>query len=108
MAKGYKKGKLSNPMNMMGQLQKLQVQIQDVQAQLAEEVVTGTAGGGVVKISVTGDQRCSAVEIDPELLQECDVEMLQDMVLTAFNNALEASRELAAERLGPMAGGLPF
>jgi hypothetical protein len=48
------------------------------------------------------------VEIDPVLLQDADVEMLQDLVLTAFNNALEASRNMAAERLGPLAGGLPF
>ena len=57
---------------------------------------------------MTGDQRCQAVEIDPEVLEDGDVEMLQDLVLTAFNNALEASREMAAERLGPLAGGLPI
>ena len=50
----------------------------------------------------------SSVEIDPELLKDADVEMLQDLILTAFNNALEASRNMAAERLGPLAGGLPF
>lgn len=108
MAKGFKGPKMQNPMSMMGQLQKLQEQIQATQEQLAEETVTATAGGGAVKITVTGDQRCRAVEIDPALLQDADVEMLQDLVLTAFNNALEASRNLAAERLGPLAGGLPF
>jgi DNA-binding protein YbaB len=59
-------------------------------------------------VTVTGDQRCKAVEIDPELLKDADVEMLQDLILAAFNNALEASRNLAADRLGPLAGGLPF
>jgi DNA-binding YbaB/EbfC family protein len=108
MAKGFKGPKMQNPMGMMGQLQKLQEQIQQIQAQLAEETVTATAGGGVVKITVTGDQQCRGVEIDPEVLQDVDVEMLQDMILTAFNSALEKSRELAAERLGPLAGGLPF
>jgi DNA-binding YbaB/EbfC family protein len=108
MAKGFKGPKMQNPMGMMGQLQKLQEQIQQIQAQLAEETVTATAGGGVVKITVTGDQQCRGVEIDPEVLQDADVEMLQDMILTAFNSALEKSRELAAERLGPLAGGLPF
>jgi DNA-binding YbaB/EbfC family protein len=92
----------------MGQIQKLQEQIAQVQEQLAHETVSASAGGGAVKITVTGDQRCPAVEIDPALLQDADVEMLQDLILTAFNNALEASRNMAAERLGPLAGGLPF
>jgi hypothetical protein len=48
------------------------------------------------------------VEIDPSLLEEADADMLQDLILTAFNSALEESRELAAERLGPLAGGLPI
>jgi len=57
---------------------------------------------------VTGDQRIKAVEIDPELLKDADVEMLQDLILTAFNSGLDKSRDLASERLGPLAGGLPF
>jgi DNA-binding YbaB/EbfC family protein len=108
MAKGFKAPKMNNPMGMMGQIQKLQEQIQQVQEQLAVETVTASAGGGAVKITVTGNQVCKAVEIDPELLKDADVEMLQDLILTAFNNALEASRDMAAERLGPLAGGLPF
>jgi DNA-binding YbaB/EbfC family protein len=109
MAKGFKAPKGgSGQMGMMQQLQKLQEQIQATQAQLAEETVTASAGGGAVKVTVTGDQRCQAVEIDAALLQEGDAEMLQDLILTAFNAALDQSRELAAQRLGPLAGGLPF
>lgn len=108
MAKGYKAPKMSNSMGMMGQIQKLQEQLQEAQAKLKDEVVSASAGGGAVKISVTGEQVCKAVEIDPDLLKDADVEMLQDLILTAFNNALEKSRELAAERLGPLASGLPF
>jgi nucleoid-associated protein EbfC len=93
---------------MMNQLARLQEQLQLAQAQLAEETVTGTAGGGAVKVTVTGDQRCTAIEIDPDILKDGDAEMVQDMLMAAFNNALEASRELAAERLGPLTGGLPF
>ena len=107
MAKGFNAPKM-NPMGMMGQLQKLQEQIQQIQAQLAEETVSASAGGGAVKITVTGDQKCRAVEIDPQVLQDGDVELLQDMILTAFNSAIEKSREMAAERMGPLAGGLPF
>ena len=108
MAKGYKKPKGQNPMDMMGQLQKLQEQIQVTQDQLAEETITATVGGGAIKIVMTGDQRCQEIVIDPSLLEDADVDMLQDLFLTAFNSALEKSRELAAERLGPLAGGLPI
>ena len=108
MAKGYKAPKQTGSPGMMGQLQKLQEQIEQAQARLAEETVSATAGGGVVKVTVTGDQRCTAIELDPELLKDADAEMLQDLLLTAFNSALDKSRELAAERLGPLAGGLPF
>jgi hypothetical protein len=59
-------------------------------------------------VTVTGDQHCRAILIDPELLKDGDVEMIQDLVLTAFNAALEKSRQMAAERLGPLASGLPF
>ena len=110
MAKGFKSPKLQNPMNMMGSLQKLQEQIQQVQEKLADETVTASAGGGVVKVTMTGDQHCRGVELDPMILQEADLEMLQDLVLTAVNNALDASRQLAADRMGPLTGGLglPF
>lgn len=108
MAKGFKGPKGSNQMNMMQQIQKLQEQIQKTQEELAQETVEATAGGGAVKIAVTGDQRCHSVEIDPAILEDVDAEMLQDMILTAFNSALDKSREMAAERLGPLAGGLPF
>jgi nucleoid-associated protein EbfC len=109
MAKGFKGQKTGGGQaGMMGQLQKLQEQLMAAQAQLAEETIAGTAGGGAVKVVVTGDQRCKSVEIDPELLKEADVEMLQDLLLVAVNNALDASRNLASERLGPLAGGLPF
>ncbi len=108
MAKGYKAPKMPGGTGMMGQLQKLQEQIEQAQAKLADETVTATAGGGAIKITVTGDQRCKAVEIDPAILEDADVEMLQDLVLTAINAALDKSRDLASDRLGPLAGGLPF
>jgi DNA-binding YbaB/EbfC family protein len=109
MAKGFKGPKKQQQAGMMGQLQALQQQLQIAQEQLAEETVTASAGGGVVKITVTGDQRCTAVEIDPALLEDADAEMLQDLFLAAFNSALDQSRQLAVDRLGPLAsGGLPF
>jgi hypothetical protein len=111
MAKGFKSQKSAAPSGFQAQLQqiqKLQEQLQQAQEQLAEETVTATVGGGAVKVTLTGDQRCRGVEIDPDLLQDVDVEMLQDLLLTAFNAGLDQSRELAAQRLGPLASGLPF
>lgn len=109
MAKGFKGPKgMGGQAGMMQQLQKLQEQLMEAQAKLAEEIITGTAGGGAVTVSVTGDQRVTAVEIAPELLEDGDVEMLQDLIMAAFNTALDESRNLAAERLGPLTGGLPF
>ena len=92
----------------MAQLQKMQQQLAEAQAKLAEETVTATAGGGAIKVTMTGDQKCKSVEIYPDLLKEADAEMLQDLVLSAVNMALDQSRALAEQRLGPLAGGLPF
>jgi DNA-binding YbaB/EbfC family protein len=91
---------------MMQQLKMMQEQMESVQAKLSEETVTATVGGGAVKVVMTGDQRCREVVIDPELLADADAEMLQDLILSAVNMALDKSRELQAERMGPLAGGL--
>lgn len=112
MAKKSRRPKMGKPpmgnAGMMGQLQQLQQQLMEAQNALAEEVVEATAGGGVVKVSVTGDQQCRGIEINPDILEDADVEMLQDLLLTAFNAALDKSRDLASERLGPFTAGLPF
>ena len=70
--------------------------------------MTSTAGGGAIKVTMTGDQRCRSVEINSEFMKDMDAEMLQDLVLSAVNMALDQSRALAEQRLGPLAGGLPF
>ncbi len=108
MAKGFKNPKGQGATGMMGQLQKLQEQLQKTQEQLALDTVTITSGGGAVTVVMTGDQKCQSITIAPEVLEDKDVEMLQDLILTAVNSALDKSREMAAERLGPLAGGLPF
>ena len=109
MAKGFNRtagGRMGGG-NMMQQLRAMQEQLEAAQAKLAEETVTATVGGGAVKITMTGDQHCKAVEINPDVLNDADAEMLQDLILSAINLALEQSRQRAAERLGPLAGGLP-
>jgi DNA-binding YbaB/EbfC family protein len=110
MAKGFNRppagGKGQG--GMMAQLQRMQQQLAEAQEALADETVTATAGGGAIKVTMTGDQKCREVVIDPDLIKDADAEMLQDLVLSAVNLALDQSRELAAQRLGPLAGGLPF
>ncbi len=110
MAKGFNRGPaaMGGQSGMMQQLQKLQKQMEEEQAKLADELVTATAGGGAIKVTMTGDQKCRKVVIDPELLKDADAEILQDLVLSAVNMALDQSRELANQRLGPLSGGLPF
>jgi DNA-binding YbaB/EbfC family protein len=93
---------------MMAQMQKLQAKMALAQEQLALESVSATAGGGAIKVTMTGDQKCTGVEIDPEFLKDADAEMLSDMVLTAVNLALDKSRELQETRMSPLTSGLPF
>jgi DNA-binding YbaB/EbfC family protein len=91
---------------MMQQLKAMQEQMELAQQKLAEETVEATVGGGAVKVTMTGDQVCKSVTIDPELLKDADAEMLQDMMLSAINLGLEKSRQLQQEKMGPLAGGL--
>ncbi len=109
MAKGFgKMGGMGGGQNaMLRQIQKLQEQMEAAQAALADETVTASVGGGAVKVTMTGDQHCKSVEIDPELLKDADAEMLQDLILSAVNMALDQSRELQSQRMGPLAGGIP-
>ena len=93
---------------MMQQIQRLQQQLAQAQAQLANETVTASSGGGAIKVTMTGDQKCRSVEINPDFLKDMDAEMLQDLVLSAVNMALDQSRELQQKLMGPLAGGLPF
>jgi hypothetical protein len=94
---------------MMAQIQQMQQQMAQAQAELADETVTATVGGGVISVTMTGDQVCKSIEIAPELLEDADVEMLQDLITTGINAALDQSRKLASDKMGPftdMLGGL--
>ena len=109
MAKGFNRGPaMGGQGGMMQQIQKLQKQMEEAQAKLAEETVTVTTGGGAIKVVMTGDQKCKSVEISPDFLKDADAEMLQDMILSAVNMALDESRALQEKLMGPLAGGLPF
>ena len=105
MAKGFNRPPMGQN-NMMNQFKRMQEQFDQIQQQLGEETVTATVGGGAVKVTMTGDQKCKGVEISADFLKDADAEMLQDMVLTAVNMALDQSRALQSERMGPLSGGL--
>jgi len=96
------------PKGMAQQIQALQQQLAAAQEEITQAEVTGTAGGGVVKITLRGDQTCTGVEIDPDLLKDADAEMLQDLILAAFNQAQETLSQLTAEKMGPLQNMLGF
>lgn len=93
-------------MDMMRQVQKLQEEMVKAQEDLGEETVTVTAGGGAISVVMTGQQKVQSISIAPEVVDADDVEMLEDLVTAAVNEALERSQELAAERMGALTGGL--
>lgn len=93
-----------NPMKMLQQMQQMQSKMAKVQAELENETVESTAGGGAVRAVATGSQKLVSVTVDPDLA--ADVEMLQDLVVAAVNEALDRSRELAASRMGALTAGL--
>lgn len=94
----------------MANLQRMAAQMQQemlrIQAELEQAVVEGTAGGGVVRATVTGKQELVSVTIDPSAVDPADVELLQDLVVAAVNDALRASRELAESKMAAVTGGL--
>jgi nucleoid-associated protein EbfC len=91
---------------MMKQVQEMQAEMASAQEKLKDEVVDASAGGGMVKAKMSGDLRLLEVQIDPQAADPEDVELLQDMVLAAVNEALRAAQELASSKLGGIAGGM--
>ena len=90
----------------MAMFQKMQREMMKIQEELAKETVEATAGGGAVKATMTGQQKLVSVTPDPEVAHPEDVEMLQDLVVAAVNDALTRSQELQAKRLSVLTGGL--
>jgi DNA-binding YbaB/EbfC family protein len=88
----------------MAMFQKMQREMQKIQEELAKETVEATAGGGAVKATMTGQQKLVSVAIDPEVLDPDDVEMLQDLVVAAINDAITRSQELQASASAPSPG----
>jgi len=91
---------------MLGQVQKMQQQMEAAQRELESETVEASAGGGMVTVTVTGALEVRAVRIAPEAVDPEDVDMLCDLVLAAVNEALRSAQELATSRMGAVTGGL--
>lgn len=95
-----------NMANLQRMAQQMQQDMLRVQDELGSATVDGSAGGGVVSATVTGKQELVSVTIDPSAVDPADVDMLQDLVVAAVNDALRASRELAEQKMGAVTGGL--
>ncbi len=92
--------------SIMRQAQELQAKLAKAQEELSNTTLEVNSGGGAVKVTINGQQEIKSIKISPEVIDPNDVQFLEDLVLTAVNEALAKSQELAAERLGGLTGGL--
>ena len=92
--------------NLMKEAQKMQAKMAKMQEELKSKQVEAASGGGMVKVLCNGQQEILEIHIEPDLLEEKDVEMLQDLILAAVNEALNRSREMAQDEMAKITGGL--
>ncbi|MGH7832833.1 MAG: YbaB/EbfC family nucleoid-associated protein [Candidatus Binatia bacterium] len=104
MAKGF--GGLGNMAGIFKQAQEMQAKMSQIQAELAQKTVEASSGGGMVKVVVNGQLVVSSVKMDPSVVNPQEMEMLEDLVLAAVNEGLRRAREMAAEEMGKVTGGL--
>lgn len=97
---------MGNMGKMMKQVQKMQADMAKMQDEVATKTVEATAGGGAVKVVATGKQQIVSIEIKPEVVDPEDVEMLQDLVLAATNEAIRKSQEMVAQEMNKITGGM--
>ncbi|WP_041591596.1 YbaB/EbfC family nucleoid-associated protein [Tepidanaerobacter acetatoxydans] len=97
---------MGNMNKLMKQVQKMQQDMAKLQDELQERTVEATAGGGVVKVVASGKKQIVSIEISPEVVDPDDVEMLQDLVMAATNEALQKAEDMVAEEMGKLTGGL--
>jgi hypothetical protein len=86
--------------------QQMQRQMQKIQEELGTAMVEGSAGGGAITVTMNGHRELQAIKISPEVIDPDDTEMLQDLLMVAFNDASKKAQTLAEERMGPMMGGM--
>ncbi len=99
-------GGMGNMQKMMKQVQKMQADMAKLQEVLGEKTVETSAGGGAVKIIMNGKQEVKEITIDPEILQPEEVEMVQDLLMAAFNEALRKSQDMVSQEMSKITGGL--
>ena len=92
--------------NMMKQAQKLQKKMIKIQQELEDKTIESTAGGGMIKVVANGKQQVLSIAIEKEVINPDDVEMLQDLILAAVNDALTQSKDMVSEEMGQLTGGL--
>jgi DNA-binding YbaB/EbfC family protein len=92
--------------DMMKQVAKMQRKMEEIQQELAEKTVEGSAGGGMVKVTANGNQDIVSIKIEKEVVNPDDVEMLEELVLSAVNQAKEKAAELQSQSMGALTGGL--
>ncbi|HEV2173974.1 MAG TPA: YbaB/EbfC family nucleoid-associated protein [Nitrospira sp.] len=97
---------LGNMANIMKQAQAMQAQMAKLQEEAATQTVMGTAGGGVVTVTANGAMEIVNILIDPEALKSADAEMLQDVVMAASNDALKKARQMMADQMKSVTGGM--
>ena len=92
--------------NMMKQIQQMQAKMEEMQAELEKMTVEGSAGGGMVKVMANGKQEILSITIDPEVVDKEEVDMLQDLIVAAVNQAREKAQEMQSEQMSSLTGGL--
>ena len=105
---GFPGGMPGNMNNLMKQAQRMQRQMEEKQQELETKEFTATAGGGAVSVTVSGKKEITAVTLQPEVVDPDDIEMLQDLIVAATNEALRQAEEESAAMMNKMTGGLPF
>lgn len=106
MAKGKFPGMPGNMNNMLKQVQKMQKQMEDLQEDLYKREVEASAGGGAVVVKVNGKKEILGVTIKPEVVDPDDIEMLQDLILAAANEAIRSADEMVNREMGKVTGGM--
>lgn len=106
MAKGRKMGMPGNMNNMLKQVQKMQKQMEQMQSEVEQKEFEVTAGGGAITVKVNGKRELLDIQIKPEVVDPEDVEMLQDLVVAAVNEALRKADEVVSKEMGKVTGGM--
>ncbi len=99
-------GGMGNMNNLMKQAQKMQKQMEEAQAELQNSEYTATAGGGAVEVTISGTKEITKIKLDPEAVDPDDVEMLEDMIMAAVNEAIRHVEEASAQKMSAITGGI--